>query len=220
MKTNPIAFQARPIAIANVKVRNMSQHYKLYELDCSDRFFLQDLQDAIDIKKLYPQLNKKEYFYYDLVLRNGLSSSITPYSEFTLLANQAKEPCGFMYILKNVSEYYVKYVATWSSEPQKRPLMAGKTLFMHLFNKILENKNVKKVEIDALRKSAFNPAKKYSELGFNSIDSTNSKDFMEITRGDIEKSVGKFQDNIKITPLENESEVCLHQELKMPPLII
>ena len=103
--------------------------------------------------------------------------------------------------------FEVNYVSTWPNKENSRGLLAGKTLFMELFNIFKEDARRKTINLEALRCAPFSPISKYMELGFKSYGGSNFQEYMRISRDGVLKSIDKYKDLILRREIKNPVEV-------------
>ena len=205
------AFGAIKIAEAKNYLKGIKIPISIYKITPNDRDFLEYLQNSVNLKELKSDLPENMLYIWQEIFKIALTeaknSSVT-----TLLGVFKNKPCAIMNFVNIDSKYRVKTVCSWPVEPDKKVPYAGKTLFMALFQKFLNN-NGQHIDLDAITNGPFNAVGKYSSRGFKQRGGENYIVAMRADNNAITNTVHKLGEFIKILPVSENKEVNLLQKL-------
>ena len=209
-----VPFEARLVSRANIKLPSNTTHYDIYELGEEDASFLIKMQNAVDLKRLYKvPLDKLRNWnaLFECATTMGSSFGLKNF----LIANEMGRPCGALVTKKyNPNQYKVWCLCTWPAEVGKRAVLAGKSLMLGVYKKILnEDGSFSGMSIEAVRDGLFNPVKRYLDLGFSHIGGDEYNANMSISRDKMAKILDKYDDIVHIEEINSVRRVNLDSVL-------
>ena len=211
---NTTNFTGIKVASANVYAKKISEQYNLYKVGDSDKEFLCKLYESINLPRLYEGLSDYDYEMWDWVIHEGMFKSLGgKYSDTFLLADKNKKPCGIMKLEGfNEKNKILSYISTWPVVKNTKKLLAGKTLILSMFKKLINTEDIT-ITLDAIKYSPFDPTQTYKKMGFNVIGGDNNVNFMKIQKRGIQKAIEEYSDKINIQELKETKEINLFKEL-------
>ena len=209
-----IPFEARLISRANIKLPSSRVSYNIYELYDEDKPFLSNMQHAVDLKKLMNvplDMLKKWNALFECATTMETSFG---YKNF-LIANENGRPCGAIVTKKyNPNHYKVQYLCTWPAEAGKRVVLAGKSLMLGIYKKILNEDGLfSGMSLEAARDGLFNPVKRYLDLGFSHFSGDEYIANMNIDRIKMYEMLDEYDDIVHIEEVRPSRYVYLGNEL-------
>ena len=159
---------------------------------------------------MYPDIKQEDYQIYDFFLKRGLYNAIDKNREGFLLACD-NIPCGIMANTPGKSSYYVNYICTWPVRPNQKAPFGAQTLFLHIFNNLLQ-KGINYIELNATRFG--NAVTKYRRLGFKSYGGDNYTEVMKINKERMKNSIDILKGKIDLQLACNNEEFDLFKILK------
>lgn len=211
MQTQAISnvnFKGIPLSKVKVVTPNgQTARYTIYKALHNDEPFLEEISTYTHVTNRVTNLTEIEYTLWDSILSYGLNQSLGNGKYTLLLTDKNKCACGFLNYSEMPDRFEVNYVSTWPNKENGRGLLAGKTLFMELFNIFKEDIRRKTINLEALRCAPFSPISKYMELGFKSYGGSNFQEYMRISRDGVLKSIDKYKDLILRREIKNPVEV-------------
>lgn len=218
MKINPVSnANIKGVPIADIKVNGVDSSYRLFSVNFSDKDFLEKMYKAVDLRKLYSGLYEYDYMVWDEILHNAVNLSKSAFSR-SILEVCDNKPCGILNYKEYGLDYHLNYVVTFPTRPQKRVPYAGQILFNEFFKRFL-NSNKRKINLSALRDTAFCPIMKYKKLGFSMDGGDCYNENMSITKNRAGQTLKKQKEFITYIPVENVEKVDLEKALSLDFMI-
>ena len=186
---------SKAIPIANIRVKNSNNNYKLYKLTQNDTAFLDKLAASINVESLYPGLKEHQYKIWDSIIR-GCFDSISNRDSVTILETCNGIPCGMLNYLKiNEKKDRIAYVSTWPIRAGEKVPFAGKILFQEFFRNFLNN-NKSIAELVAVKNGPFASITKFMSIGFKLLGGDNYNELMRAEDKKIKSVYEKFNNDI------------------------
>ena len=196
------------IPISDIKVLGNKSKYKLYDIDHHDTLFLNKMYESVNLEKLMPKMHESDIFIWNSLLKSAIDCSKNSYRK-TFLETCDNVPCGILNYTEFDTFYHLNYVVTFPTKPENRVPYAGQILFNELFQRFLPEKDVTKIEMQALRNSPFNPISKYLKLGFWQCGGDNYSEGMKINKAKALNTLNKQSEYLTSTPLANQTNTDL-----------
>ena len=209
-----IGFKGIPLSKVKIITPNgQTARYTVYKALHGDEPFLEEISLNTNVMNRVKGLTDIEYTIWDSILGEGLTQLLGSNKFTLLLADKNKCACGFLNYKQMPDKFSVEYVSTWPNKEGERGLLAGKTLFMELFNIFKQDTERKSIILEALTCAPFSPISKYMELGFRSFGGQNFQEYMRISRNGILKSLDKYKNMILRKEIKNPVEVDFNNTL-------
>lgn len=208
-------FQARHIAQVITKAGNVKKEIQLYNLDESDKRFARKMLKAIDLRKLYPSTNEKDYAYFPAwkTLIKGAVDRIG--HEQVILAVQDNIPCGIMSFRHHNAEMHLSRIATWNIKPATKVEHAGKTLMHEIFRDASANKirniNLVASSIQPRGRSCINF---YSKMGFVNTQPL-EPNYFEMPHTNYAMKCAQLENFFTYKKIDNPEEVKLRNKISL-----
>ena len=207
-----VIFKGMPIS--DIKVLGSKSIYKLYDINPHDANFLEKMYKSINLKKMMPKMHEGDIFIWDSMLKSAIDCSKNSYRK-AFLETCDNIPCGILNYTAFDTFYHLNYVVTFPTKPQNRVPYAGQILFNELFQRFIPEKDVTKIEMQALRNSPFDPISKYLKLGFWQCGGDNFSEVMKINKEKASAALKKQSEYLTSTPLSNQANVDLNKVIDL-----
>jgi hypothetical protein len=185
----------------------------VYKALHGDEPFLEEISLNTNVMNRVKGLTDIEYTIWDSIMGEGLDQLLGNNKFTLLLADKNKCACGFLNYKQMPDKFSVEYVSTWPNKEGERGLLAGKTLFMELFNIFKQDTERKSIILEALKCAPFSPISKYMELGFRSFGGQNFQEYMRISKNGVLQSLDKYKNMILRKEIKNPVEVDFNNTL-------
>ncbi|MBR1776219.1 hypothetical protein IJ750_04010 [bacterium] len=209
MKVQNISNQNfKAIPLAQVKIKGISEPYKLFGVTVHDSSFLQKLVSSINLKNLMPNLTKEEYEAWEHFFKRAAERGSSQEGK-TIIESYNDKFCGILNYTELPNGFYVNHVVTVPDKESHRVPCAGQILFNELFYRLIGSKNAKKIELQAYKQSPFSPISKYLKLGFYPSGGSGCVELMRIFINSIKETLEKQKEFILRISIADKSEETL-----------
>ena len=202
------SFKGIPVA----KAKTPFNTFQIYKITTNDNDFIKKVQHNINLKKLMPGLKNETYDIWEAVTDSALSTGL--HNSSTVVLATENRPCGAMNFSQNKTSFDLNYISTWPIKKGEKVPFAGKTLFMELCRRFLEEK-LSSINLIALRYAPFDPVGKYLRLGFKPYGGNDYAEIMRINKERVKNTFETLKENISFEPIKDAKNIDLLQELNI-----
>ncbi len=205
-------FKAIDYAKATTVLNGIKNEFRIYELEYSDRVFLDTMSGNINLEKILPEkktYNRKQLKTWKNIIDNAIMMSAFSYPERAFLITKDNRPCGIMSYQNSLNgKMYLDNIAVWPHKKGEGQKLAGQTLMKILFLDALEN-NIKNIGLSLANDFSEQSKKFYEKLKFRSLFDTNTDVDMVSSSLNYKASLEESEDLIRI----EKKATAKHQDL-------
>lgn len=199
---NSLNFQAYKVANIKASAKNrLVSDFDIFQLERSDRVFLDKLQAKTKYKNLFPKLTDFLQRRWQKVFDYCIACAHDPDNR-TYVAMQNGKPCSIMTYTPE-SPYFLEGICSIPNEPNKKVPFAGSALLYQLFKDAVEN-NASGISLEAVTNGPYDVISKYESVGFTQEKDVDSRIKMNCRKYKVKEQLKEFQFQMEYTPLKSE----------------
>lgn len=208
------SFNAIHIATAKNCIKNKNTTLKLFLIEESDKNYIENLNNKINLKKLMPEMPENFQEIWQKILKLATSDCLSK-NKIGIIEFCNNKPCGLIAYTKNDKKYKVNTICTWPIEKNNKVPLAGQSLFKVMYNDFLKS-NAFFIDLDAVTNGPFNVVSKYMKLGFKERGAENFISSMRATRERVDKANENLKTIIEITEHNNFDKKTDLNKIEIP----
>lgn len=212
-RMNSPAFGAIPVAKVRAKASNSV--YRLYQLEQTDRTFLERLSEKVDVRNLYPNLTEDEHFIWDGSLKKAIDTSLDT-GRTAYLETCDGVPCGIMNYSGKPNSIHFDRIATFPIKKGERVPYAGQILYHQLYKQFLKE-GKESISVVSPRHSPFSPIANYVRMGFKLMGGTEYTENLKISEDAVKKAYANQQKFLTFDRFKKSESVNLEKVADLTP---